>query len=85
MSDADSGVVLLQQFAQGLIDKGFRLGIKSTGRFVEDQNIGRLDQRSRNSDSLFLATRELSASGADMGLETVRLGFVRFSIFMYMK
>jgi hypothetical protein len=56
-----------------LVDEGFRLGVESTRRFVENKNIRFLDQCSCDGDTLLLASRELCTSGASVCLKAVGL------------
>lgn len=73
MSNADSCVIATQKRGQGTVDQSLRLGIESGGGFVENQDIGVLDQRARNGNSLFLTTRQLCTAGSDMSVESIRL------------
>jgi hypothetical protein len=56
-----------------LVDQGFRFGVERAGGFIEDQDIWIFEQSARNGYPLFLAAGELSAAGADEGLESIRL------------
>lgn len=56
MCDANSCIVLLEEFVECLVDKSLRLGIECTCCLVEDENVGLLDECSCNGDTLFLAS-----------------------------
>lgn len=47
-----------------------------TGSFIENKNVGLLDEGTSDCYALFLATRKLSAPGTNMRLQTVGLGHV---------
>jgi hypothetical protein len=46
----------------------FRLGVQSRSRFIKQQYLGIRHNRSRNSNSLFLATRNQESSLSDIGI-----------------
>lgn len=73
MRDTDCGVLFSQQLAKGLVDKCLGFSVEGTCSFVENKNVRLLDERTSNSDALLLATRELCATGTDMGFEAIRL------------
>lgn len=76
MCNADSGVVLLEQLAQSLVDKCLGLRVQSTCRLIKDEDVRLLDKGSRDGNALLLPTRELRASRTNVCFETVRLRFV---------
>ena len=54
------------------LDRFFRLGIQRRCRFIEDQDRRILQERTSNSDSLLLATRQFKASLTDPGFVSIR-------------
>src|ERR1700730_4941294 len=56
--------------AKVLIDELFGCGIQSAGRFVEDQEGGRINQGARDLESLPLTTREIGSSLGDIALNS---------------
>lgn len=81
MGDADRGVVAREQVAQGLVDQGLGFGVEGAGGFVEDEDVGVLEEGARDGDALFLAARELGAAGAGVGLESVGLWSLSVRLF----
>ena len=73
MGDANSCVVFLEKLVKRLVHKSFGLGVQSTRGFVEDEDVGLLDECSCDGNTLLLASGELSTSGASMCLEAVGL------------
>jgi hypothetical protein len=57
-----------------LVDESFGLGVEGRGGFVEDQDVGVLEQGAGDGDALLLAAGELGAAGAGGGVETFGLG-----------
>jgi hypothetical protein len=56
-----------------LVDECLRFCVERTCRFVKDEDIGLLDQCSRDGNTLLLSTGKLCASRTDMCLKAVRL------------
>jgi hypothetical protein len=72
--DANGRVVATQQRCERLVDERLRFGVERGCRLVEDEDIRRLEQRTRDGDALLLPARELGAARADLRVEAVGLG-----------
>jgi hypothetical protein len=55
VGDGDGGVVSLEELGKGLVDESLRFGIKSRRCFVEDQDVGVLEQGTGDSNALLLS------------------------------
>jgi hypothetical protein len=55
MGDGDGGVVSLEELGQGLVDESLGFGVKSRRCFVEDQDVGVLEQGTGDSNALLLS------------------------------
>lgn len=73
MGDADSCVVFLEKLVKRLVHKSFRLGVQSTRGFVEDKDVGLLDECSCDGNTLLLASGELSSSCASVCFKAIGL------------
>lgn len=73
MSDADGGVVSTKKGSKSAVDQCLRFCIKSRGRFIQDQNVGILDESASDGNALLLPTGELSSAGSNLSVESIRL------------
>lgn len=62
-----------QQRAESLVDERLGFGVECGRGFVENQDVGVLEERTGDGDALLLATGELGAACADGCFETVGL------------
>ena len=69
----DSRVVALEQLRKSLVDESLRFSVKCGSCFVQYQDVGVLQQCTRDRYALLLSTGELCATGTTEGLEAVGL------------
>lgn len=65
VSNYDNSLTRLSVFEyiiKGCLDEMFRLGIESTGSFIQEQDLWFTDKSTGDCDSLFLSTRKFEAS-----------------------
>ena len=68
----DQGRAFSHDLGQGCLHVVFTFGIKRTGGFVEQKNLGVFEDGPRNCDPLFLAARQTHATLAEITVVLIR-------------
>lgn len=74
MGNANRCVVAAEKSSKCAIYEGLRFRIEGGRCFVENQDIGILDQSTSNGNALLLSPRELSTPCPDLSIKAIRLG-----------
>lgn len=69
MSNSKTGLVLHESIER-LLDDFFVLSIEGTGCLIEKENLGLLQDRSGDGESLFLSSGDLTSLGTNLSIET---------------
>ena len=73
MGNANGRIVAAEKRGEGAVHKGFGFCIKCRSCFIENEDVGILDECTSNSNTLLLAARELGTSRTYVRIESVGL------------